>query len=204
MKELLEKQADLGVDSEDDQKGGNQSKAFADDDEEEITTTRRRRLVKKTRQEVVSEPDIEETKPVEGERATGGRRLRRVSVKKQVVMTSDDESDAGDHVEITKKQNEDNEFSYGNDEPKTRKKTAKNNIKKSRKLTSVKEGKAKKGEDNEVMYGGKSEGEEDEEELNMTPASSQNHSEDEGDEPTPAKPTRKGRAAKKTAAVPKR
>jgi hypothetical protein len=143
-------------------------------------------------------------KPVEGERAAGGRRLRRASVKKQVVMTSDDESDAGDHVEIAKKQHVDNDFSYGNDEPKTRKKTAKNNLKKSRKLTSAKEDKAKKGEDNEVMYGGKSDGENDNEELNMTPASSQNPSEDEGDEPTPAKPTRKGRAAKKTGAVPKK
>jgi len=51
LRELLERQADLGEDSlnEDNQKGGNQSKAFGEDEDEEvIKTTRRRRLVKKT------------------------------------------------------------------------------------------------------------------------------------------------------------
>ena len=51
LRELLERQADLGEDSqnEDHQKGGNHSKAVGEDEDEElIKTTRRRRLVKKT------------------------------------------------------------------------------------------------------------------------------------------------------------
>lgn len=120
-------------------------------------------------------------------------------------MTSDNEEDDGVHVNISRKQREEDDFSYENDEPKTRKKTAKNHRKKPQKLTSTNSGKAKKGEDALDSEDNFEDDFEAGEELNMTPASSHNPSEDEGDDQTPVKPARKGKAVKKTTTgLPKR
>ena len=120
-------------------------------------------------------------------------------------MTSDEEDDQGDDANIESKDKEEDDFSCGQDEPKTRKKTAKNLFKKPRKLTSTNSGKAKKGGDALGSDDNVEDNFEALEELNMTPPSSHNPSEDEGDDPTPAKPARKGKAVKKTTTgLPKR
>ena len=79
---------------------------------------------------------------MEGERAAGGRRLRRVSVKKPVVVSSDDED--GADAEINKNEEQEN-YALGDDEDvKPRKKTAKKNAKKKTKKLTNGGGKTKK------------------------------------------------------------
>lgn len=123
-------------------------------------------------------------------------------------MTSDDESiERAEAAPQKSSKLEDDDEEYGGvQEGKSRRKGAKSGNKKPRKLTSGKT--ATKGVDNEEMFGERSDGEDANEELVMTPASSQHPSEDENDEEplTPAKPTKKAKGQKKAPAAggPKR